>query len=85
MLHHTVFASAPLTLGYWLVVRWWWRPAALSSAQSISPGVWLVSGTVLVMVMMTIGIFAGLVSPIIFGVTAIMGLLALLVIWRMAG
>jgi hypothetical protein len=37
------------------------------------------------MVMMTIGIFAGLVSPIIFGVTAIMGLLALLVIWRMAG
>jgi len=85
MLHHTVFASAPLTLGYWLVVRWWWRPAALSSAQSISPGVWLVSGTVLVMVMMTISIFAGLVSPIIFGVTAIIGLLALLVIWRMAG
>jgi hypothetical protein len=85
MLHHTVFASAPLTLGYWLVVRWWWRPAALSSAQSISPGVWLVSGTVLVMVMMTISIFAGLVSPIIFGVTAIIGLLALLVIWRVAG
>ncbi|MBC8334121.1 MAG: hypothetical protein H8E29_02550 [Anaerolineales bacterium] len=85
MLHHTVFASAPLTLGYWLVVRWWWRPAALSSAQSISPGVWLVSGTVLVMVMMTISTLAGLVSPIIFGVTAIIGLLALLVIWRVVG
>jgi len=85
MLHHTVFASAPLTLGYWLVVRWWWRPAALSSAQSISPRVWLVSGIVLVMVMMAVGILAGLVSPIICGVTAIIGLLALLVIWRVAG
>ena len=85
MLHHTVFASAPLTLGYWLVVRWWWRPAALSSAQSISPRVWLVSGIVLVMVMMAVGILAGLVSPIVSGVTAIIGLLALLVIWRVAG
>jgi hypothetical protein len=37
------------------------------------------------MVMMAVGILAGLVSPIVSGVTVIIGLLALLVIWRVAG
>jgi len=37
------------------------------------------------MVIMVMGILIGVVSPIIFGVTAIIGLLALLVIWRLAG
>jgi hypothetical protein len=85
MLHHSVIAGAPLTLGYWLVLHWWWRPATLSAALSISRRAWLVSGIVLVMVIMVIGILIGGVSPIIFGVTAIIGLLALLVIWRLAG
>jgi len=85
MLHHAVVAGAPLTLGYWLVLRWWWRPATLSAAPSISRRAWLVSGIVLVMVTMAAGIMAGFVSPIVFGVTAIIGLLALLVIWRVAG
>jgi len=85
MLHHTVVAGAPLTLCYGLVLRWGWRPATLSPAPSLSRRSWLVSGIVLVWVMMAIGILAGLVSPLVFGVTAISGLVALPVIWRVAG
>jgi len=84
MLHHAVVAGAPLTLGYWLVLRWWWRPATLS-APSISRRASLVSGIVLVMVIMVMSIPLAGLSPIAVGLTAIIGLLALLVIWRVAG
>ncbi len=85
MLHHTVFASAPLTFGYWLVLHWWWRPATFRTVATPSPRVWLVSGVVLVWVVMGVGIMFGIVSPIIFGVTMLVGLLALPVIWRVVG
>lgn len=85
MLHHAVVAGAPLTLGYWLVLRRWWRPSSFIAGPSLSRRTWLVSGIALVMAMMPVGILAGFVSPIVFGVTEIIGLLALLVIWRVAG
>ena len=85
MLHHTVVAGAPLTLGYWLVLRWWWRPTTFSASSSLSLRSWLVSGAVLATFIMVVGILAGIVSPIAFGLTAIIGLIALLVLWRGAG
>jgi len=85
MLHHAVVAGAPLTLGYWLVLRRWWPPATLTTAPSLSRRSLLVSGIVLVIVIMAAGIPIVGVSPIIFGVTAIIALLVLLVFWRVAG
>ena len=85
MLHHSVFAGLPLLLGYWLVVRRWWRPATFSSAPALSRRSWLVSGIALLLVIMAVGIMTGLVPQLIFGVTTIIGLLALPVIWRVAG
>ena len=84
MLHHSVVAGAPLTLGYWLMLRWWWRPNLLGPVLALSRRAWLASGILLVMVMMTVGIMAGLVPPIALAVTAIIGLIVLLVIWRVA-
>ena len=85
MLHHAVVAGAPLALAYWVVLRRWWQPATISTPQSISLRSWLLSGILFVMVMMPVGIMAGLVSPIIFAATEITGLLALVVVWRVAG
>jgi hypothetical protein len=85
MLHHAVVAGVPLTLGYWVVLRRWWRPATISTPPSLSRRSWLLSGIVFAMVMVPVGIMAGLVSPIIFAVTEIIGLFALVVVWRVAG
>ncbi len=82
MLHHAVVGGAPLTLGYWLVLHWWWRPATLS-APSISRRASLVSGLVFVMVIMVLSIPLAGISPITVGVIAIIGFLALLVLWRL--
>ncbi len=85
MLHHTVFAGLPLTLGYWLLLRGWWRPAIFQTIAVPSRRVWLVSGIVLVWIVLGVGILFGLVPPILFGITMIVGLVALPVIWRVAG
>lgn len=81
MLHHTVFAGLPLTLGYWLVLRWGWRPAAFQTAAALSRRVWLVSGIVLVWMVMSMGIMFGFVSPLVFGATMLGGLVALPIIF----
>ena len=85
MLHHAVVAGAPLTLGYWLFLRWGWRPSLLGPVPSLSRRAWLASGLLLVLVIMAVGSMAGLVSPIVFGVTAILGLVGLLILWRVGG
>jgi len=85
ILHHSLFAGVPLTLGYWLLLRWGWRPATFKAVAAPSLRAWLVSGVVLVWMMMSIGILMGMVSPLLFGVSVIGGLVALPVIWRVAG
>jgi hypothetical protein len=42
LLHHALSAGLPLTLGYGLLVRWWWRPARISTGPAVSSKVWLV-------------------------------------------
>jgi len=53
LLHHTVSAGAPLTLAYWLLLRWWWRPATISKGPALSPKFWLVNTILLVLVVGT--------------------------------
>lgn len=45
----------------------------------------LASGIGVVLILLPLGIVAGIVSPVFCGVAALVGLLALLVIWRTAG
>ena len=85
MLHHALVAGAPLTLGYWRLLSWGWRPSMLGPVPSLSRTAWLASGLLLVLVIMAVGIMAGLVSPIVFGVTAVLGLAGLLIMWRVGG
>ena len=85
MLHHAVVAGAPLTLCYGLLLRWGWRSTLLGPVPSLSRKAWLASGLLLVLVIMAVGIMAGLVSPIVFGVTAVLGLAGLLILWRVGG
>ncbi len=42
LLHHALSAGVPLTLGYWLLLRWWWRPAMIRTGPAVSSRVWLV-------------------------------------------
>lgn len=83
LLHHSLFAGVPLTLGYWLLLRWGWRPATFKAIAVPSVRAWLVSGIVLVGMVMSIGVLMGLVSPIIVGATLLIGLMAIPILWRM--
>lgn len=87
ILHHTVFASLPLTFGYGLALRWLWRPATFTppARGSVSLRVWFISGIGVAWFVMGVGLLMGLVSPVILGVSVMGGLVALPIIWRMAG
>lgn len=84
ILHHSLFAGVPLTLGYWLLLRVWWQPATFKAVAAPPRKAWLVSGIIFVWMMMGIGIFMGFVSPIVFGVGVIVGLVAIPMLWRMS-
>lgn len=84
ILHHSLFAGVPLTLSYWLLLRWGWRPATFKTIAAPSLRAWLVSVIVLVWMVMGIGTLSGLFSPITFGATLLIGLIALPLLWRMA-
>lgn len=84
LLHHSLFAGAPLTFVYGLWLRWAWKPASFATAGAPSLRVWLVSGIVLLWVVMGMGIVIGSVTPLIAGLTVLLGVFALPVIWRMA-
>lgn len=84
ILHHSLLAGVPLTLGYWLWLRWGWRPGTFKTVAPPSLRAWVVSGVVLVGIVMSIGLLMGMVLPLLFGVTMIVGLVALPVIWRTA-
>jgi len=85
MLHHSIVAGTPLTLGYWLAVRRWWRPTAFTTAEPLSPRAMLAGGIGLLLFRSPLGIVAGFVSPLFCGVASLIGLLAPLVKWRTAG
>jgi len=85
LLHHSVVAGAPLALLYGLVLRAWWRPASLTPSAVPSRRFWLVSGYALLLLVMAFGITIGAISPIIFIGTTIIGIMALLALWRAAG
>jgi hypothetical protein len=84
MLHHSLFAGVPLTLGYWLGLRWWWKPETFSPTTAISRRAVLVSGVALMILLIAMGILMGGLSPITVGLAALMGLLMLFV-WRAIG
>jgi hypothetical protein len=85
MLHHSLFAGAPLALGFGLVVQRWWRPALLGGTPSLSRKAWLFSALVLTLIVLGMGVLSGLMSPVMAGVTALAVLGALPILWRMAG
>lgn len=85
LLHHSLFAGVPLTLGYGVVLGWGWRPAAFKPTAAPSRRVWLVSGVMLLWLMMGLGIFTGLVTPRLAGLAVLLGLFAVILLWRMAG
>lgn len=85
MLHHTVVVGAPLTFGYWLALRRWWHPETFDEKSLPPRRSWLVTGLVLVIVVMAVGTLVGLITPFVFGLTAAIGLVALLLMWRVAG
>jgi len=82
ILHHSLVAGVPLTLGYWLLVRRWQRPAATSAAPAITRRAWLVGGIGAMMLLLPLGILLGTLSPTVVGVAFALGLVALLVLWR---
>ncbi len=81
MLHHNLLTGVPLLLAYWLLLRWWWRPASLSGQLEFSRGIWLAGATVFALIIMALGITFGLVPPIVFAVTAAIALLVTLAWW----
>lgn len=85
LLHHSLVAGIPLTLGYWLLWRRLWRPADFETAGVPSRRAWLVSGLGMVGIAMGVGIVAGLVSPAACSVITVIGLLAVTIAWRAAG
>jgi hypothetical protein len=85
LLHHSLLAGAPLTLGYGLWLRWVWKPASFATAGAPSLRVWLVSGIVLLWVVTGMGIFIGLVTPFIAGVAVLLGVFALPLLGRLGG
>lgn len=82
LLHHTVFAGIPLTLGYGLLLHHWWRPADFASAEAPSRRAWMASVFVLVVIVGLIGMVTGLLPPPIIGAVALIGLVALAIAWR---
>lgn len=87
MLHHTVVAGIPLTLLYWLILRRWWRPNDIIVASSYSPTFFVVSGTLLVIIILPLGIMIGSFSLALIlgaGVMTVV-ILPLLLSWRQTG
>lgn len=82
ILHHSLFAGVPLTLGYWLLLRWGWRPATFTVIAAPSVRAWLVSGLVLMWLVLGVGMLIGVASPLLFGVSVVGGLVALPMLWR---
>ena len=85
ILHHSLFAGAPLTLGFWIVVQRWWQPAMLGVAPLLSRRSWLVSGVVLTPIVVGMGLLMGVFSPVFAGAITLVGLVAFPVLWRWAG
>ncbi len=83
MLHHSLVAGAPLTLGYGLVVRRWRRLAANSSAPAISRRAWLAGGIGIAILLQAIGVLVGGLSLTTFGPSIAISTVGLLVIWRL--
>jgi len=83
LLHHSLFAGAPLTLAFGLVVQRWWRPPELSTGPSLFA--WLGSGVVLTLIIAGPVLLMGISSPVAVRAIALVGLLLFLVMWRWAG
>lgn len=84
LLHHSLVAGAPLSLVYWMLCREWWRPASFEPAAAVSPWAWLLGATFVVLIATGVGVVAGMVSPLIVGVVALVALLAMAIAWRAA-
>ena len=80
MLHHSLVAGVPLTAAGGLLLSDWWRPAKLLNQPSLPKSAWLVSGAVLLLVAMVVGIFAGVVSLFALGALALVGIVRLAVL-----
>jgi hypothetical protein len=81
LLHHSLFAGAPLLLGYWLIVHLWWQPTTFTTT-TISRQSTLISGMVLASVLIGAGVLMGTTTLSFFGGAMLIGLLGLLVVWR---
>lgn len=84
MLHHTVTAGTPLTLGYRLGLRRWWHPATFAAASPLSLRAWLATGTAVIVVAVVVGLLTGVVTPWVCGLTGSLGFVVMLFLWRAA-
>lgn len=70
ILHHTIFAGVPLTLGFWLALRAWWRPEAYT-ALPIARSSLIASGAGGLALLFALSVALGGVSPMIVGLFAL--------------
>lgn len=82
LLHHSVFAGMPLAFGYWLALRWQWRPALLTETPPLSRTVAVVSGIVLLLGVAVGGTLVMGLSPGTGALLAVVGILAFVVLSR---
>lgn len=81
MLHHSVFASAPLTFGFGLVLRLWWRPAKFT-VSTVTRSTVVVSVVGAVAVLSVFSVLMGGIPPEIMGLIPVSALLTVFAVRR---